>query len=74
MSDYICSVMKSHKRSYESAQNQPPVCCGRPMEPVPAPASAPGRPAAAAVFSSGLLAHDVATVPQKEKDWWRMWK
>ena len=31
MSEYICAVAQSHRRSYDLPQDQAPQCCGKPM-------------------------------------------
>jgi hypothetical protein len=32
------------------------------------------QPAAAATDPQALWAHEPSTIPQKEKDWWQLWK
>jgi len=76
MSEYICAVTKAHKRSYGLPQTFTPQCCGKPMVPTqaaPQPMTA-SQPATVATAPQALWTREVATVPQKEKNWWQLWK
>jgi len=71
MSEYICAVAQSHRRSYDLPQDQAPQCCGKPMTLLPE--AAPARPASSAgPAPSAMPAPEAAALPQKE--WWQHWK
>jgi hypothetical protein len=76
MPEYECAVAKVHKRLYGAPQEHTPVCCGKPMRltqvlPVAAAAAPPAPRAGEAPPAWGP---EVATVPQKKKEWWQLWK
>jgi hypothetical protein len=76
MPEYECAVAKVHKRLYGLEQSSQPVCCGKPMVLVPG-APQPQAPVQPVVIADDvaqpLLTTAVATVPQKEKNWWQLW-
>jgi hypothetical protein len=75
MPEYECAVAKVHKRLYGAPQQQPPVCCGKPMvltQVLPI-ASASAQPKPGAGDPQALWTHEVATVPQKKRSWWQLW-
>lgn len=71
MPEYECAVTNAHRRLYGVPQEHVPVCCGKPMVLKPG-SSQTAAPAAADPLA--VLGHEVATVPQKEKNWWQLWK
>jgi len=75
MSEYICAVAQSHRRSYDLPQDQAPQCCGKPMTLVPdaQPASAPARyGSSVGPEARAAAAPEAAALPPKE--WWQHWK
>lgn len=71
MPEYVCAVAKVHKRLYGQPQSQTPVCCGKPM----ALTQGPSQTAAVASNPQALWTHEgCITIPQKEKQWWQLWK
>lgn len=77
MPEYVCAVMKNHKKSFVSPQAQPPQCCGRPMafiQDAPQPAACAQSTTAANVKPQALSMNAPSTIPQKQKEWWQFWK
>ena len=76
MPEFECSVAKVHRRSYGVPQSSLPVCCGKPMllmQDAPQPAAS-AQPETAESPRPGLVTSAASTIPQKERNWWQLWK